>query len=298
MIVRGQNQRSKPRPRASMPRLSKILCGLTLSVFGSGIAMAQYFDDRDMPIPPRAVVWRLNDRGFTAVTRPQFDGRAYVVEADDPYGERVRVFVDAHDGAILRRQRLNVALASPPVRVARPAPGYGWTEEEAVPRRPVREAERIIPPSTVPNAALRRAPLDAVRVGRAEPLDRNPMGLNPDAPSQAQIPPQAPGKVVRLNPPPKPAATRITPQAPRLSETPSSKPEVREPAAASLEAPKSVTPATNATAPTPAAVQPQIDAKAPKAWKDPPADQKKSVRVIGGATIVPGATPPSEPAKD
>lgn len=115
--ARGGNRRGKP-------QLASLAGGLVLSVIGSGFAAAQGFDDRDMPMPPRVVVWRLNDRGFTAVSRPLFDGRAYVVEADDPYGERVRVFVDAHDGAILRRQRLAFAAPPPPMRAARPAPGY------------------------------------------------------------------------------------------------------------------------------------------------------------------------------
>ncbi|MCJ2080811.1 hypothetical protein [Methylobacterium sp. J-090] len=272
-----------------MPCFAALAGGLALSVLGPGLASAQFFDDREMLMPPRAVVWRLNDRGFRAVTRPQFDGRAYVVEADDPYGERVRVFVDARDGAILRRQRLDVG--PPPMRVARPAPGYGWTEEEPLPRRPVREAARIVPPGEVPGVtAGRRAAPVAPPPARAEVPDRNPMGLNPDARPASE----APAKVVRLAPAKTPAAPRVSPQAPRLSETPPAAPETKP--AAALDAPKPVTPATNAT--PPATTPPPREAKATKDWKDPPADQKRPVRVIGGATVVPGATPQGESAKD
>jgi hypothetical protein len=282
--ARGGNRRGKP-------QLASLAGGLVLSVIGSGFAAAQGFDDRDMPMPPRVVVWRLNDRGFTAVSRPLFDGRAYVVEADDPYGERVRVFVDAHDGAILRRQRLAFAAPPPPMRAARPAPGYGWTEEEAVPRRPIREVERIVPPGDRFDPSPRRAPLDVAPSARTDLPDRNPMGLNPDARGRTE----ASTKATRLNSAPKPVVPKAIPAAPKLSETPPARPTPEPaPATAALEAPKPVTPATNATAATPAAVQPP-ETKAAKDWKDPPADQKKPVRVIGGATLVPGAT---EPAKD
>lgn len=265
--------------------------GLALFVLGSGFAAAQAFDDFDGAMPPRAVVWRLNDRGFTAVSRPRFDGRAYVVEADDPYGERVRVFVDAYDGAILRRQRVGLPLPPAPIPspmgVARSAPGYGWTEEETAPRRPIREAERILPPTDRAIPALRRAPVDVAPSARPDAADRNPMGLNPDAKSR----PEAPVKAARLPPAPRTSLPRASSTTAKLSETPPARPASEVPASAALEAPKPVTPATNATTSTPAA----IPAKEAKDWKDPPAEGKKPVRVIGGATMVPGAT---ETAKD
>jgi len=286
MKVRGMKRSSRPRSRPSRPLLTILAGAVALLAVESGPARAQFFDDRDMPMPPRAVVWRLADRGFSAIARPQFDGRAYVVEADDPYGERVRVFVDAHDGAILRRQRLSVSLPPPPVRIGRTAPGYGWTEEETVPRRPIHEVEQMVPPGDVPNTIVRRASPSAAPASRIEVPDRNPMGLNPDAK------PQAPPKVARLAPAAKPASPRVTPQAPRLSETPPTAMEAKPSAA--LDASKPVTPATNTTVSSTAAVQPQAEKRAAKEWKDPPADQRKAVRVIGGATVVPGVTPQGE----
>ena len=124
------------------------------------------------------------------------------------------------------------------------------------------------------------------------------MGLNPDARPSSE----APAKVVRLAPAKAPATPRVSPQAPRLSETPPAAPESKPAAAleskpaAALDAPKPVTPATNAG--PPATTPAPREAKATKDWKDPPADQKRPVRVIGGATVVPGATPSAEPARD
>ncbi|WP_027172200.1 hypothetical protein [Methylobacterium sp. 10] len=273
---------------------------ITLSALGTGAAQAQYGYEPDLVLPPRAVVWRLNDRGFTEVTRPRFDGRAYIVEATGPYGDRVRLFVDARDGAVLDRQRLGAPLPPAPVRVARPVPGYGWTEEDEQIRRPMREAERPVPPGRIPNGdGIGRQPRFDVAARpdattRVEPSDRNPLGLNPDARTgEARRPVESPParKVTRLSPPAKPAAPRLAPDAPSPSTANApSEPRTNEPAVAAVEQPK-VEP------PTPAANQPRRDAgPAPQsspgkaqAWSDPPAD-KKTVRVIGGATVVPGAT--------
>lgn len=281
MNARGQIQPERRSLRAALAG------GLALFVLGSGFAAAQAFDDLDGAMPPRAVVWRLNDQGFTAVSRPRFDGRAYVVEADDPYGDRVRIVVDAYDGAILRRQRVGLPLAPAPLGGPGSTPGYGWTEEDAAPRRPIREAERILPPTDRATPALRRAPVDAAPSARPDAPDRNPMGLNPDAKSR----PEAPVKAARLPATPKPSAPRASSAAPKLSETPPAQPSGEARAALDtpkLDTPKPVTPATNATASTAAAIP--SSAKAPKDWKDPPAEGRKPVRVIGGATLVPGAT--------
>lgn len=277
--------------RPSFPRKALLVGSCLLATLGALPARAQYLDEPEVILPPRAVVWRLNDRGFTEITRPRFDGRAYVVEASGPYGDRVRLFVDARDGAILGRERLDRPIA----RVARPAPGYGWTEEDEGSRRPIREAERIVPPAdipSVPGTLARRPVLDPSPVGRSEAPDRNPLGLNPDARARTE----APRKVVRLAPP-KAAAPRAANESPKLSDVPpaiAARP-ANAPASAALEAPKT----SPVPAPTPAAIQPPPPEKSTsKDWKDPPADAKRSVRVIGGATVVPGTSPKDEPAKE
>lgn len=287
-----------------------------LALTAAGAAEAQYAYEPDLLLPPRAVVWRLNDRGFTEVTRPRFDGQTYVVEASNPYGDRVRLFVDARDGRIVSRQRIDLA-PDAPVRIVRRAPGYGWTENDEVPRRPMREAERIVPPADIPfpQEQSRRGPTDFIRrseqagrpeIGsragpqaRPEQVDRNPMGLNPDARgAEARPKVEAPRKVVRLNPPARATSPSVAPATPRLSEVPPAAPRADiNPAvgAAPGAAPKGEAPAASMT---PASVQPP-PAEKPVAqnWKDVPADGKRPVRVIGGATVVPGTTT-KEPEKD
>lgn len=308
--------------RSSTPRAARLAGILLVSTLGLGSARAQYAYEYDAVMPARAVLWRLSDRGFTEITRPRFDGRAYVVEASSPYGDRVRLFVDARDGAILGRQRLGEPVVPPPARIVRPAPGYGWTEEDVEPRRPIREAERMMPPADIPSmpGSPRRPRIEAnvPPPSRSQGADRdptgsptgNPLGMNPDAKGR----PDAPRKVVRLTPAPK-AAPRGTSDSPKLADTPPAaktdspktdtrKPESQQPAAA-LEAPKTATstiPAPSpipATSPTPAAIQPPpVEKSAAKDWKDPPADQKRTVRVIGGATVVPGTNARDESAKE
>ena len=329
-------------------RLRTGLAACALLLAAAGTAQAQYaFDDAIMP--PRAVAWRLAERGFTGIGRPRFDGRAYVVEAFNPNGARVRLFVDAQDGAILGRQRLDEG----PVAIARPAPGYGWTEDDALPRRPMRQAERLLPPADIPmpesrGMPLRRPPPD-VEFARPDGsigapgrslADPNPQGVNPDRRSRAE----QPRKLARVGSPAKApeskvldgkaldgkAQTRTVPEAPRLRPVEASKPDAKpENPVATVDQPKAAPPP--GVTPTPAAIQPPAegteakapavksqaspaseskpadaktadaktadaktaDAKTPDAkpadqsWKNPP-ETRRNVRVIGGATLVPG----------
>ena len=309
------SSRSKPmRPFPAIRALSAGILAQVLIVSAIGFAQAQYADDPDLLLPPRAVVWRLNDRGFTDVTRPEFDGRAYVVEASNPYGDRLRLFVDARDGRIVGRQRLDIMLDTPS-RIARRAPAYGWTEDDEAPRRPTREAERILPPADIPSSqdqdrranseitgrsdqAARTEPGPrTVPQGRLEAADPNPMGLNPDARgAEPRLKAGAPRKVVRLAPAAKMAPPTGTARTQRLSDVPPGSPKAEAAPAASTVAittpPKAEA---SATAMTPASVQPPSPEKpVAQNWKDVPADAKRPVRVIGGATIVPGTTKESD----
>lgn len=302
---------SRPRSVTALPSLRVLIAAAGLLAAGAaGPAQAQYaFDDEILP--PRVVAWRLGDRGFTGIGRPRFDGRNYVVEAFDPRGERVRLIVAAEDGAILGRQRLDgpVAVARP----VRPAPGYGWTEEEA-PRFEPRMAGRTVPPGSIPAPEERGAygarPLPSVpraaetlpretlpretsprETPRREPVREaargslptdpagNPLGLNPDAAGRQTAPrraarPTPPGekpaapRLSDVKPPEK--AARVTPEAPEAGLPPASRPE----------APKAQE--------APARAADLKPAEKP-AWQTPP-EGKRNVRVIGGATIVPGAT--------
>lgn len=156
------------RPARSAGTLALLLA---LTSLGSGTAQAQYGYEPELLMPPRAVVWRLNERGFTEVTRPRFDGRAYVVEASNPYGERVRLFVDGLDGRILGRQRLDASPPMPPARVVRRTPGYGWTEED---ESPVVRSARPSGSSRPPTSRFHRP--SRVEVALISPSARNSPG--------------------------------------------------------------------------------------------------------------------------
>ena len=257
-------------------------------------ASAQFaFDDEIMP--PRVVAWRLTDRGFSGLSRPRFNGRVYVVDAVSPSGVPVRLFVDPNAGAIVGQQRIGAPETY--ARLERPAPGYGWTEDEPGTRRLLRPAT----PDDVPAPAgrpLRRANPEAVRP------DTMLNGLNPD--SRAR--PEAPRKVARAAAPAnrqpelKPAL-RTVPDAPPPKVSPAeankadpaieTKPDAKS---AAVEKPSQTTPAPTRIAPAKPADGAVAEATKPPAqdWKDPPAD-RKPVRIIGGATIVPGASE-KEPA--
>ena len=297
--------------RAPLRSYSPLLLGvLALTLVAASPVRAQYFDPFDEVISPRAIVWRLNDRGFTEIGRPRFDGRAYVVDAESPNGGRVRLVVDARDGAVIGRVRLGPPL--PPARVDRFGNAYGWTEEDVGLRR--QEAERLIPPANIPSTAVpaRRPPLrgmeadrpvsDRVETARrTDPVDANASGLNPDA---VRRNPEPARKVVRLAPQAKPSdvksrergseAARTVPEAP----VPTLRPAEAQAPAIKPEQPVTATEPPKA-APTPAAVQPPsretaaapADVKPPtQSWTDPPAENKRTVRVIDGATVVPGTS--------
>lgn len=284
--------------------------------YGEAGPRPAYVAGPEFLIPPRAVAYRLMDRGFSEVGRPRFDGRAYIVDATNPAGSRVRLYVDARDGAVIGRERLGDPYF-PSVRPGRAPAGYGWTEEDG-PRGP-RDAGRLVPPADIPDAGPSRSiprqdraelsPPIPVRPGAA---DANPSGLNPDAGGRADPPARRsarPSKPAQA----RPEQARIAPAAPRprlapdeeMAKTePSSKPPA--PATAAVEPPNVVEPkvarpkasgpagGSAAEAPvTPASVQPppaRAAEGAKPAWQDPPAGEaRKSVRVIGGATVVPGA---------
>lgn len=257
--------RSTARLRTTMTRAlcASVVAGGALLGLG-GHASAQFAFEEEI-LPPRVVAWRLADRGFTGLSRPRFDGRVYVVDAVNPAGIPVRLLVDPTGGAIIGRQR--VGAPETYARLERPAPGFGWTEDDAAPRRVVRPSPFDEPP------ALRLQRRPAGEALRPEP---NPDGVNPDLRPALRNSPEVPA------PKAVPADSGRT-DAKADTKT-GGKPETRD---ASIEK------AQPATSPAPTAEKPaeKVVAEAPKPdskdWKDPPTD-KKPVRVIGGATIVPG----------
>ncbi|WP_342153806.1 hypothetical protein [Methylorubrum sp. SB2] len=258
-------------------------------------------------LSPRSVAYSLQDRGFTEIGRPRFDGRAYIVEATGPRGARLRLVVDARDGAVIGREVVGEPYYPTAIRPRPVTPGYGWTEEDDRPRR-FREAERLVPPADIPSAVpapsyrglapdegrVRAAPArpslprQEANAGIAPPSapEANPYGLNPDAAAR----PDAARRAAKAPPPAKAPVARVAPPAPAPSLRPT------EPAAKAEEKPVESAPAKSAEPAEPAnpvktAESAPALAPAPKdrTWQDPPAD-RKPVRVIGGATVVPGGT--------
>ncbi|KQQ13007.1 hypothetical protein ASF53_12440 [Methylobacterium sp. Leaf123] len=275
-----------------------------------------YLED-DGLLPSREVVDDLRDRGFSEIGRPRYDGRNYRVEATGPRGQRVRLVVDAREGDVIGREPLG-GVYYPSDRVRPAAPGYGWTEEDMRPRRPVREAERIMPPADIPSVpGLRATPpggeRSAVRAERVPPAtrpDANPLGVNPDVATRSEQPRRA---AARTAPTPKlPSQARIAPTAPEPSlrsgspaMTPAAKTERDK---TETKEAKAVEPKLSEPRPETGKADTKTEAAKPelakdatktaeskpaagKGWQDPPADgPRKNVRVIGGATIVPGGT--------
>ncbi len=262
--------------RLRLCALRAALLSAGLIVAGAGAANAQGFARtffEDDVLPPRVIAWRLADRGFTGLSRPRFDGRVYLVDAVSPAGMPVRIVVDPTSGAIVGRERmpgpdLYARLERPPVRSM---PGYGWTEDDV--------ARPLQPAPYEPGAAARQPRRPGLEAAR--PPESNPLGLNPE--SSRRVDP--PRKVARTGPakvPEKPSLAKVSPAAP----VPKAAPEVVQPT------PEATTPAASAN--PPAEPKPVAAAAAPKQdWKDPPAEGKRNVRMIGGATIVPGT-----PGKD
>ncbi|WP_331313349.1 hypothetical protein [Methylobacterium mesophilicum] len=266
-----------------------------LALLGASCAARAQFVFEEEVLPPRVVAWRLADRGFSGLSRPRFDGRVYVVDAVGPAGAPVRLFVDPMTGAIVGRRPIGAPEAV--ARLERPAPGFGWTEDEVVPRR----AMQPVPSEEGPAVRPQRRP-----GGEALRPEANPDGVNPE--SAGRTPPKRVARGSLARTPELKTPPRTSPEAPAPRLAPAETAKV-DPKAATNAAPKAdpkpaPVPETKAasveTAPSPPpAAQPVASPKpadaavaeaakpAAKDWKDPPTD-KKPVRVIGGATIVPG----------
>ncbi|MCJ2090612.1 hypothetical protein MKK88_32215 [Methylobacterium sp. E-005] len=269
---------------------TRALCAALLSggtLMGLCRSASAQFAFEEEVVPPRVVAWRLADQGFTGLSRPRFNGRVYVVEAVSPAGMPMRLFVDPASGGIIGRQRLGAPDTY--ARLERPAPGFGWTEEDAGPRRVLRP----IPGADAPALRLDRRP-----AGTAARPEGNLDGVNPDSVGRAA----SPRKVARTAPMRNPelrAPHRTSPEAPapKIAPAEAAKPEQKadsapETKSAAIETAPSTNPAPRPDDTAKPAAPAVADAAKPAAkdWKDPPTE-RKPVRVIGGATIVPG---PSE----
>jgi uncharacterized membrane protein YkoI len=53
-------------------------------------------------VSPRSVVQSLQQQGFSYITRPALSGRFYQVKARDPNGHKVKLYIDAYSGRIVK----------------------------------------------------------------------------------------------------------------------------------------------------------------------------------------------------
>jgi hypothetical protein len=270
-------------------------------------------EEEDAVLAPRAVLFRLGREGYTGFGHPRFHGDTYTVEADTPWGNRVRLFVDARTGRVLDRDRLEAPLIPPGAIPGGRQPGYGWTEADIRPPRDFprdpgyRAAPAPLPPGEMARDPASRAPIYQAPPGvsRAQPLpDEHRVAVRPvPVPERAAPPSVAPSQRATPEPnplglnPDAPAARR--PETPRKSTKAPAKP-IESPAA--LVEPK---PALKPTAPaeTKPAAAPAVATASPAPaaksrdteWRTPP--EGRQVRVINGVTPVMGKDDPAKAAE-
>src|SRR5215213_11586946 len=123
----------------SLPMLRRALIAAGLLGAGVAPASAQWFGGfgggfEEGPLPPTAIMRSLMRRGFVEIGRPRFDGAVYVVEGVNARGMRLRLVIDAFDGAVISRTRLDAPLLPPAdvgrERSARAAPLRGELEPD------------------------------------------------------------------------------------------------------------------------------------------------------------------------
>jgi hypothetical protein len=282
---------------------------LTTGLLGAGLApaSAQWFGGlggyAEGPLPPTAIMRSLMQRGFIEIGRPRFDGAVYVVEGVNARGMRLRLVIDAFDGGVISRTRLDAPLLPPAdvgrERSARAAPLRGELEpdfdEDLAPRgRSLGQdfgRERIDRGDLPPPPGARRAERIEPPLAGAEP----PRPLPPNAAAR----PAEPRPIVGAEPPrrreakkPDPAgrqpATALPGKAKAVTE-----PQAVPPApAAPVEAAKPAPSMPTAAAPPPVnAPAPDAQPLAPAASEKPAEAPQRTVRVIDGvAPVVPQAS--------
>jgi hypothetical protein len=193
-------------------------------------------------LTPREIAGVVREAGFSRLSRPEYRGDVYVVDATDVDRSRVRLIVDAYNGHILR----TIALARPerprPPRDVPPGVIELPPRQQEPRRQEPREAAR--PPRDLPprEVAPERAPRPAP-----------PVAVAPRAPGGAgtierSMPPRLEGPAAL------PPAVRPAPRQEQRQEQPTTPRTVRPPAA-----------------PPPAANQPAQRPTAPSAQRTAPA---------------------------
>src|SRR3954453_22365765 len=242
----------------SLPMLRRALLAAGLLGAGLAPASAQWFGGfggyAERPLPPTAIMRSLMQRGFIEIGRPRFDGAVYVVEGVNARGMRLRLVIDAFDGGVISRTRLDAPLLPPADvgrdRSARAAPLRGELEpdfdEDLPPRGPGRAPGQDFGRERIDRGELPPPP-GARRAERIEPPLAGPPGAEPPrpAPPNAAVRPAEPRPSAGAEPPRRREAKRPDPAGRQPADTLSGRakaatdPQAVPPApAASVEAAK------------------------------------------------------------
>ena len=245
----------------------------------------------------------LMQRGFIEIGRPRFDGAVYVVEGVNARGMRLRLVIDAFDGGVISRTRLDTPLLPPADvgrdRSARAAPLRGELEPDF--------DDDLAPRGRAPGQDFGRERIDrgdlppppgARRAERIEPPFAGPPGAETPrpAPPNAAVRPAEPRSSVGAEPPRRREAKKPDPAGRQpATAVPGKAKAATEPQAvppAPVEAAKPAPSVPTAAAPPPVnAPAPDAQPVAPAASEKPPEAPQRTVRVIDGvAPVVPQAS--------
>ncbi len=301
----------------SLPMLRRALVAAGLLGAGLAPASAQWFGGlggyAEGPLPPTAIMRSLMRRGFIEIGRPRFDGAVYVVDGVNARGMRLRLVIDAFDGGVISRTRLDAPLL-PPADVGRDrsaraaplrgelepdfdddlaprgrAPGQDFGREridrgDLPPPPGARRAERIEPPLAGPPGAEPPRPVPPNAAG--PPSRARPSAPSRRAGARRKSPIRRPGsrrRRSRARPRPRPSRRRS-----RRRRRPPSRPQ----------SPR-LRPPTAAAPPPVSAPAPDAQPVAPAASEKPAEAPQRTVRVIDGvAPVVPQASAAPKAAEE
>ena len=263
----------------SLPMLRRALLAAGLLGAGLAPASAQWFGGfgggyAERPLPPTAIMRSLMQRGFIEIGRPRFDGAVYVVEGVNARGMRLRLVIDAFDGGVISRTRLDAPLLPPADvgrdRSARAAPLRGELEpdfdDDLAPRGPGRAPGQDFGRERIDRGELPPPP-GARRAERIEPPLAGPPGAEPprSAPPNAAVRPAEPRPSLGAEPPrrreakkPDPAGRQPATAVPGKAKA-ATEPQAVPPAPRAVEAAKPAPSSPTAAAPPP------VNAPAPDA---------------------------------
>ncbi len=272
-------------------------------------------DDDDGMIAPQRAIAITRSMGYRAISRPRLAGRAWVVEALGPQGQRTRVSINAYTGAPLAIRELEPGgqrFPTPPVwRDERPGfgrdtgrggPEFREGRLDNDPQRPdIRQERPERPARPGPNITARIVPVPTPRPdidGGFQPAPQvvPPVASPPPVVQPAPEPPAArlyPRDVTPVAPTPplsvEPRVPFTPPAAPAPEAAPAAPPAPEPPTAALPQAPdagpREEQPAVTAP-PAPAVVAPPVEAIRPAEPPQPPT-----------AALPPAPAPaPAEPA--